>query len=177
MGLHCRYTLWFNQKMGIFSHKHTVPSSTALIDTFFPFGDFHMILISLTELSLMNLSFNWHTSLQRCAVHCWDSRIAHPPQPQNSLVHFTLMVTSDMARTKPAAGLTVNSTGLACRSLAALPCQSFLNNSDNCLALVTLGDPNPSPRTRRAKVIGTMDVLKRVQIDVCGKPAHRDRDR
>ncbi len=71
------------------------------------------------------------------------------------LIYCTLIVASDMARTEPAAGLTVNSTGRAWRSLAALPCQLFVDMSDTCLEQVTLGDPNPSPGTRRAKLIGT----------------------
>lgn len=87
------------------------------------------------------------------------------------------MVTSDMARTEPAAGMTVNSVGRALRSPAVWPCQFFRDTSDACLALLTLGEPKPSPRTRKAKVIGTKEVLKRVQIDVSGKPVQRERQR
>ena len=61
------------------------------------------------------------------------------------------MVTSDKARTEPTAGSTVNSTGRACMSLAALLRQLFLDMSDTCWEQVTLGDPSPSPRDTEGK--------------------------
>lgn len=81
------------------------------------------------------------------------------------------MVSLDMARTEPAAGLMVNSTG---RPRAACPRHFFRDKSDACLKPLTLGNSNPSPRTCRAKVIGTKDVLKRVHVTVAGKPTQND---
>lgn len=77
------------------------------------------------------------------------------------------MLTSDMALTEPAAGMMVNSTG---RTRAAWPFQFLCDKLDTWLELLTLWEPDPSPRTRREKFIGTKDVLKRVHVNVAGKP-------
>lgn len=82
---------------------------------------------------------------------------------------------SDMAPTEPTAGLMVNSMGLAWRSRASLPLQLFLDTS--ILSQLMLGDPRPSPGTRRAKVIGTKEVLEMLKTNVSGKPAWSDKDR
>lgn len=93
------------------------------------------------------------------------------------LIDFTSMVTLDMEATVPVAGLMVNSMGRAWRPLAALACQVFLDMSNNCSSYVTLGEPNPSPRTRSAKVIGTAEVLNMENGNVFGKPSWKDLNR
>ena len=94
----------------------------------------------------------------------------------NLSVNYTSIVTSDRKGTVPAAGVMVNSTGRAWRSLVALTCQMFLDMSNNCLSEVTLGDPMPSPKTRRPKVMGTKESLEMEQVTVLGKPAKTDED-
>lgn len=94
----------------------------------------------------------------------------------NLSVNCTSIVTSDRRGTVPAAGLMVNSTGRAWRSLVALTCQLFLDTSNSCLSEVTLGEPMPSPKTRRPKVMGTKESLEMEQVIVLGKPAKRDED-
>lgn len=77
------------------------------------------------------------------------------------------MVSSDSNGTEPAAGLMVNSTGWCG---APHPSHFFRNKSDTCWVALTLGVPDPSSKTRRAKFMGTKDVLESVHVTVAGKP-------
>ena len=73
---------------------------------------------------------------------------------------------SDMARMVPVAGMMLNSVGRVWGSGVLALRQWTLDSLVTCWLLVPLGGPAPSPRTRRAYVRGTREVLNRVQLNV-----------